>query len=98
MALRSKSALTTAKARESLAEVINRAAYGKERVMLTRRGRALAAVVPIEDIALLESIEDGADPAEIRRRLAQWERGARPAIGLAEIAKRYGIDLPEPND
>jgi prevent-host-death family protein len=32
---------------------MNRAAYGKEQVILTRRGRPFVALVPLEDIELL---------------------------------------------
>jgi prevent-host-death family protein len=37
--------ISTVKARDQFADVVNRAAYGKERVVLTRRGKGLAAVV-----------------------------------------------------
>ena len=50
--------LSTAEARDQFSDVINRAAYGKERVVLTRRGKALVAVVPIEDFELLRELED----------------------------------------
>ncbi|MBI4471304.1 MAG: type II toxin-antitoxin system Phd/YefM family antitoxin [Acidobacteria bacterium] len=35
-------------ARKDLADILNRAAYGKERVVLTRRGKDVAAIVPID--------------------------------------------------
>jgi prevent-host-death family protein len=56
-------------AREDLAEVINRVAYGHERVRLTRRGKPLAAVVSIEDVELLERLEDQADLDAMRSAL-----------------------------
>ena len=34
-------------ARKDLADILNRAAYGKERVVLTRRGKDVAAIVPM---------------------------------------------------
>ena len=37
------------------------ASFGKERIVLTRRGRDLAALVPIEDLELLEQLEDRLD-------------------------------------
>ncbi|MCX6637244.1 MAG: type II toxin-antitoxin system prevent-host-death family antitoxin, partial [Acidobacteria bacterium] len=40
--------LNVSKAREEFPEVVNRAAYGKERTILSRRGKDLAAVIPIE--------------------------------------------------
>ena len=50
--------LSTGAARDKFAEVLNRAVYGKERVVLTRRGKPLVAVVPIEDVELLEELDD----------------------------------------
>ncbi len=63
--------ITTGKAREQLSNVINRAAFGKERIVLTRRGKEIAAVVPIEDVKLLEEIEDRIDLEEARAALAE---------------------------
>lgn len=55
--------IPTGEARKQLAELINRVAYGKERVVLTRHGRAVAALVPIEDLSLMERLR-----ARLRRR------------------------------
>lgn len=46
--------------------MLNRAAFGKKRVVLTRQGKPLVAVVPIEDVEPLEELEDRAD-AEVAR-------------------------------
>lgn len=70
---------TTVEARAQLSEVINRAAFAKERLYLTRRGKRIAAVVPIEDIDVLEALEDQLDLAEARKALAEAkEKGATP--------------------
>jgi len=90
-----KSAVTAANARDNLSELINRAAYGKERVVLTRRGKALAALVPVEDMKLLEALEDQADAAEANRRLKAWRKSGRKGIALEAVAKEYGIKLPK---
>jgi prevent-host-death family protein len=63
--------ISTVKAREQLSTVINRVAFGKERVVLTRRGKEVAAVVPIEDVKLLEELEDRIDLEEARAALAE---------------------------
>lgn len=42
--------ISTVEARNQFADLINRVAYGKERVILTRRGKALVAMVPLEDL------------------------------------------------
>lgn len=41
-------------ARKELNEIINQVVYQKERFFLERRGRKVTAIVPIEDIELLE--------------------------------------------
>jgi prevent-host-death family protein len=58
-------------ARDEFADMLNRAAYGKERVVLTRRGRELAAVVPIEDVRLLEELEARLELQDARAALAE---------------------------
>jgi prevent-host-death family protein len=61
-------------AREEFAEVLNRVAYGKERIVLHRHGKPLVAIIPVEDLQLLERLieaeEDRIDVAEARRVLA----------------------------
>lgn len=49
--------LSTVEARTQFADLINRVAYGKERVVLTRRGKALVAVVPLEDLQQIGETE-----------------------------------------
>jgi prevent-host-death family protein len=47
--------MTTVEARENFSDLINKAAYGNERVILTRRGKALAAVIPLDDLNSLNT-------------------------------------------
>jgi prevent-host-death family protein len=92
--------------RDRLAEVIDRAAIDKERVVLTRDGKPLAALVPIEDMEALEALEDEIDSAEIRARVEEWKHEAATrhasgesgptAIPLDEVARRHGIALRKP--
>jgi prevent-host-death family protein len=48
--------LNVSKAREEFPDVVNRAAYAKERTIVSRRGKDLAALIPIEDLRLLERL------------------------------------------
>jgi antitoxin YefM len=41
-------------ARDELADLVNRVAYGHERITLTRHGKVVAGLVPPEDLAWLE--------------------------------------------
>jgi prevent-host-death family protein len=55
--------LPASKARAGFSDTINRVAFGKERVVLRRRGKEIAAVVPIDDLRLLEELEEGSSQA-----------------------------------
>ena len=57
-------AVSTVVARNEFSTVLNRAAFGKERVILARRGKAIAAIVPMDDVRLLRALEDRADLAD----------------------------------
>ncbi|MDQ6908343.1 MAG: type II toxin-antitoxin system Phd/YefM family antitoxin [Chloroflexota bacterium] len=81
--------LSTAEARDQFSDVINRAAYGKERIVLTRRGKALVAVVPIEDVELLRELEDRIDLEDAR--LAMREAEEKGTISLDELRAELGL-------
>ncbi|HYR41842.1 MAG TPA: type II toxin-antitoxin system prevent-host-death family antitoxin [Terriglobia bacterium] len=51
-------------------QILHNAAYRKDRIVVTKNGKDIAAVVPIEDLRLIEEIEDRADLREARRRVA----------------------------
>ena len=77
-------------ARDEFSELINRAAYGKERTVVSRRGKDLAAVVPIEDLRLLERLardaRDRADIATARRALREaTKKGTIPAQRVKKL-------------
>ena len=60
--------------RSRLADMINQVAFGKERVILQRRGRDVVAVVSLEDLSVLEKIEEHIDLDEARRSLAETKK------------------------
>lgn len=47
--------ITTRQVRETFADELNKVAFGGERLLIVRRGRKLAALVPLADLELLES-------------------------------------------
>jgi len=63
--------ISTAEARNGFADIINRASFGKERIVLTRRGKNLVAIIPVEDLELLEELEDRMDVAAAKAALAE---------------------------
>jgi prevent-host-death family protein len=53
--------ISTADARKKFANIVNRVAFGKEAFVLTRRGEALAALVSVDALKLLQEIEERMD-------------------------------------
>ena len=51
------SEIPVTQAREELADLINRVAYGHERIILTRHAKPVACLVPPEDLARLQEQE-----------------------------------------
>ncbi len=76
-------------ARDNLAELISRAAYGKERIILTRRGKQLAAVVPMEDVRRLEQLQDEQDLREARKALIEVQQ--KGTTSLADLKAELGL-------
>jgi len=72
--------------RQNLADVLNRVAYKGERILLERRGKDIAALVSVEDLALLDEMEDRIDLEAARQALK--EPGSVP---WEEVKKRLGL-------
>ena len=81
--------LTTVEARNRFSELINRAAFAKERLVLTRRGKKLVALVPIEDVNLLEALEDRIDLEEARLALAEAKK--KGTVPWEKIKRELGL-------
>src|SRR5438552_86141 len=84
--------LNVVELRQSLAEALNRAEYQGERIVIHRRGKDAAAIIPIEDLKLLERlIEDAEDRLDVEAaRAALAESDDR--IPYAEVRRRLGLD------
>ena len=81
--------ITAAEARKQWADLLNRVAYGKERVVVTRHGKELAALVPVEDLRLIDRMKSLLRRRDVRAALKETEsRGA-----IAWEALRSELDL-----
>ena len=63
--------ISTADARKKFSNIINRVAFGKESIILTRRGEELAALVGIDELRLLQELEDRIDIADAVKALKE---------------------------
>ena len=77
--------IATSAARNDFADIVNRVAYARERVILHRRKKPVAAVVPLEDLELLEKLEDRMDLEDARKRLSE------PTVPWSKVKKDLGL-------
>ncbi len=77
--------LSVSEARNALGDLMNKVVFGHERIIIERRGRDRVALVPIEDVELLEELENRADLDTIRERMAETSRP------LDEIVPELGL-------
>ena len=74
------SIISISEMKDSLSEILNRVAYGQERIFVASRGKPKAAVISVDDLKLLEELEDA---LAAREALAEDERGE--TISLEEL-------------
>jgi len=79
--------ISAADARKKFAHIINRVAFGKESFVLTRRGEALAAIVSMEDLKLLQEIEEKMDIEDA------WKARNEPGENISWEKLREELDL-----
>ena len=74
--------------KRDISELVNRVAYGGERIVLTSRGKPKAALVSIDDYAQLAD-------RDADQRLAQWQVWLQKVneLGAAILKRRQGKAL-----
>ncbi len=76
--------ISIGRVKRDISELLNRVAYGGERIILTSRGKPKAAIVSMEDYARLEQETAAA-------RMARWQVWVAESDALAaEILARRG--------
>ncbi|HYN02581.1 MAG TPA: type II toxin-antitoxin system Phd/YefM family antitoxin [Vicinamibacteria bacterium] len=83
--------LAASQARDAFSDTLNRVAYGGERIVLRRRGKDLAAIVPIEDLKLIQRTEDEIDQREAKKALSDMKRRGLKPIPYEQVRKRLGL-------
>ncbi len=79
--------ISTADARKHFADIVNKVAYGKEPVVLTRRGQEIAALVSMDELELLQQIEDYVDIEDAKKALD----GPNENISAKEVWRQLGL-------
>ena len=66
--------ISVSKARSQWADILNRVHYLGERIVLQKHEKDLVAVIPLDDLELLEAIENTIDKTVIKTAVAEAKR------------------------
>ncbi len=82
--------MSSAEARNQFPDLVSQARYGKRRTVITKRGKQVAAIVPIEDLERLLLLENVIDVEKIEYALKNedfedWKDAKN------EIMKHFGF-------
>ena len=79
--------IAVSEARLQFADIVNKVESGGERILLHRHGKNVAAIVPIEDLRLIEDLENRIDRDTAR---AVWKEKA-PRMRWTELKRNLGL-------
>ena len=77
--------INAVEAKNKFSEVLGRAAYGKERFIVQRKGKPMAAVISIEDLKRLEELEDELDTRLLKAAISK----SKGSLSLKGVIKEY---------
>lgn len=80
--------ISVTNARKDLGDIFGNVSYHKERIILTNHKKRVA-IVPIEDLELLEALENAEDIREAKIALREVEEHG--SISFDEMKKRVGL-------
>jgi prevent-host-death family protein len=89
---------TLTAARSKLGELINRAVYGQEPVIITEHGREVAAIISVEELAALQATADAADLRLARRVAASDDPGVPHGAVMAAVDALDAADHADPDE
>ncbi len=80
--------ISTADAKEEFSELLNRVTHYKERIILTRRGKEIAVIVPLEDLLTLQKSQSKNDLDEAVEALQEARN--QGTIALEDLKTEIG--------
>jgi prevent-host-death family protein len=85
--------VSLAEIKRNISAIINRVTFGRERIILTSRGKPKAALVSIEDLQKLEAMEGTSPPPSRAQRKAALAMAQ--AVREMTLARRGGIPFSD---
>lgn len=80
--------INTVDAKEQFTDLVNRVAHNNERVILTRRGKEIAVLIPIDDLKVLQDSQDKYDLREAIESLKEARNAG--TISLDKLKEDIG--------
>ena len=88
-------AVTIASVRKNLAALIDEVQHRKERLIITRHDKPVAALVPVDDAALLDELEDRLDIADALEAIEDYD--ANGGVALHRLETEFGRRAMRPS-
>jgi prevent-host-death family protein len=82
--------VTVANAKNHFSDLLRRAEYGGERVIVERHGKPVAVIVSTDDLKRLEALEDVSDVHDAKAALK--EAAEHGTIPLDAVLRKHGLD------
>ena len=82
--------ISVTKVRENLADIVGEVRFAHKRIKLSSNGKNIGAIVPLEDLELLEAIEDKVDI-----ELAQGSLKVEGSSTVDEVLEEFGLTREE---
>lgn len=76
-------------ARSHLTDIVNEVAYGGKRIVVTRKNKRLVAIIPLEDLEVLESVEDTIDLDDAKKALRDVKKHG--TVSWEETMRELGL-------
>lgn len=76
-------------ARTHLTDIVNEVAYGGERIILTRKGKEMVAIIPLEDLRALEALENTMDLEDAKKALRDVKKHG--SISWEDAKRELGL-------
>jgi len=83
--------VSTTDLRCRIGETVSRAEFARERTVIRRRGKPVAAIVPFEDFETLEALEEQLVDEGLVDEARERRAARRPGITLDELKARLGL-------
>ena len=85
--------VSVAEAKNRFSDLLNRVIYRHERIVVSKRGKPVGAIVSTEDLKRLEEMEDRARAKRVRALKKSTKKFIPYKQVVREYEKKWGVDL-----